>query len=118
VVLDAYTEPLGQVVDRALERGIIERHELPALLADEVVVMLPARLGALEPRQALADRHALDESVVDEQLEHAVNARATRRLAPSTERVLDLDGAQSARLTGQKVDDPFARSAAFEACAR
>jgi len=66
MVLDPHTEPLGQVVDRALERRIVERDELPALVADEMVVVLAVGLRALEPGLAVADGHALDEAVVNQ----------------------------------------------------
>jgi len=66
VVFDPHPEPLREIVDRPLERRIVERHELPALFAQEMVVMLAARLGALEPRLPVADGHAFDEPVVDE----------------------------------------------------
>ena len=77
-------------------------------------MVLAARVAALEPRLPVADRDALDEPVLDEQLEHPVDARAPGRRPGGAELVLDLDRAQRARLARQQVDHPLARAAALE----
>ena len=43
--------------------------------------MLAARVGALEPRLPVADGHPLDQPVLDQQVEHAVDAGAAGRVA-------------------------------------
>ena len=118
VVLDAHAEPLGQVVDRPLQSRIVERHELPALLAHKMMVVLAARLGPFEPRLPVADGHALDEPVLGQQIEHAIDARAAGRLALCPERILDLDRAQGARLPCQEVNDSLTGAAALETRSR
>ena len=64
--------------------------------------MLPAGLRALEPRLPVADGNAFDKPVIDEQFEHAVDARAAGRLALRAERVLDFNRAQSTRLLASR----------------
>ena len=98
MAVDAHAEPLRQTVDRPLEPRIVERDEPAALLAEEMVVVLAAGLRALEPRLPVADVDPLDEPVLDEQVEHAVDAGAAGRAAVGAQRVLDLDRAQRARL--------------------
>ena len=119
-MLDAYAEPLAERVDRSLQAGVVERDQLAALLADEVMVVMAAGLGALESGLAVADLDALDEAVLDEQLEDAVDAGAAGGLALVAERVLDLDRAQSARLGRQQCDHALtgAPSAKTRACER
>ena len=66
MAVDANTEPLGQLGDRPLKPGVVERDESAALLADEVVMMVRRPEYALEPRLPVADRDPLDEAVLDE----------------------------------------------------
>ena len=63
------------LVDRTLEPLVRERLDLPAIVADEVVMMLAARLPCFETRAARAGVDPLDELVLDEQVEHAIDAR-------------------------------------------
>ena len=59
----------------------------------------PLGSASLEPRLPVADVDPLDEPVLDQQIEHAVDARAAGRAARSAaQRVLDLDRAERARL--------------------
>ena len=65
----AEAEPVGQLVDRALEGGILERDELAALIADEVmVVLLPGRVGWLVSGDPVAEVEPVDEVVVVQEL--------------------------------------------------
>lgn len=106
-MLDSDSEALGDPVYLALQPRIVERNELAALLADQVVMVLPARVDRLEAGLTLADRHALDQSVLDEQLQHAIDARAAYRRALGAQLVLDLHGAEGAGLARQQFDDPL-----------
>jgi hypothetical protein len=105
-------------MDRALEPRVVERDQTAAPLANQVVVMLPAGEGPLESSQPLTNRDPLVESVLDQELEHPVHARAPDPLASGAQRVLDLDCAQRARLGRKQLDDPLARAAASEPRAR
>ena len=55
-----------------------------------MVVVLAARMRPLEPCQPVPYRHALDQTVVDQQVEHPVDAGAAGGLSRIAERVLDL----------------------------
>ena len=117
MAVDADAEPLGQLGDRPLKPGVVERDEPPALLTDEVVVVMAVRKHALEPRLPVPDGNPLDESVQGEQVEHAIDARAARGAAGATlppQRILDLDGAERARLRRKQLDHPVARPAALQ----
>jgi hypothetical protein len=103
-------EPVREPVDRALERRIVERDQLAATLAQEVVVMLTGGIGELVPRDAIADVESVDEVVFLEQLQHSVDAGTTDpALATATKCVLDLKRAQSAVLAGEQLDQLVAR---------
>ena len=71
VVAAATRDPLH----RLLERWILERLHLAAVVADEVVVVLAARVGGLEARDAVSQVDPLHEAGAGEALEHAVDAR-------------------------------------------
>ena len=77
--------------------------------------MMPIRQHALEPRLPVPDRDALDETVLNQQVEHSVDARAARCPTLRTQRILDLDDAQSTRLCREQLNHAVARSAALEA---
>ena len=114
-MLDSHAEAIGQVVNRLLEGSVVKCYEPPALVADEVVMVLAARMRALEPRLAGPHRHALDQAMVDEQIQHPVDARAPCRLARRPQRVLDLHRAQRAWLASEQFDDSLTRATALEA---
>ncbi len=115
MVLDVHVETCGEAVDCALEAGVVECDELAASVAEQVVVMVAVGVDALEAGVSLVDREALDEAVLDEQVEHAVDTRAADRLSLGAQRVLDLDCGERARLAGEQVDDPRPRAAALVA---
>ena len=53
-------------LDRALERGVVERLDLAAARADEVMVMVVAGAHRLEARDAVAEVDALQQALLDE----------------------------------------------------
>ncbi len=112
MVLNARPEPLRDTVDGSFEAWIIEGDQASALAADQMVVVLPAGDDPLKARQSRPHGHALDKSVLDEQIEHAIDARPADSPPIGAEGVLDLDGAQGTGLLGQQPDDPLPRTAA------
>lgn len=65
----AEAEPVGQLVDRALEGGVLERDEPAALVADKVMVMLlPGRVGWLVSSDPVAEVQPVHEVVVVQEL--------------------------------------------------
>ena len=118
MTVDADAEALREAMDRALESRIVERHETPALLADQVMVVLTARLRALEPRLPVPHLHSLHQTVLDQQVEHPVDAGATDRLRLGPQRVFYLHRAERAGFLRKQLDHSLARAPALESRAR
>jgi len=57
------------------ETFVLERLDLAAAVADQVVVMVAAGMSRLEPRDRVADLDALDKALVGEKVEDPVDAR-------------------------------------------
>jgi len=112
---DPGAETIGQAVDRPLQSGIVKRDQPTALLADHVVVVLAAGMLALEARLPIADREPLHEPVIDEQIEHAVDAGASGRATLGPQLILDLDCAERTGLRGKQLDHPLPRTAVLQA---
>src|SRR5450755_1507380 len=117
VVLHLDAEALGEIVDRPLEAGVVEGDQAAAIAADQMVVVGAARIDRLEARLAGADRDPLREPVLDEQVQHAVDAGAADRRALRAEGVLDLDRAERAGLAREQLDHALPGSTALMACA-
>lgn len=71
---DLVAPPAGNALERLLERRVLERLDLPAIAADEVVVMVSARVDALEARDSVAEIHALDEAELVQPFESSIDA--------------------------------------------
>ncbi len=95
----------------ALERRVVEHLDAPALIADEVVMVLAAREGGLEARDTAAENDAMDESEIRELLEHAVDARDADALAVVSEPVEQLLSGEAAVLALQVGDHLVASTA-------
>ena len=80
-VVRARPGSLLDIVDRALECLVGERLDLAAVVADQMVMMLAARVARLEPRAPRAGVDPLDEPSLDEQVEQPVDARDADRPA-------------------------------------
>ena len=65
----------GDLAQRLLEPVILERLDLAAVVADEVVVVLAAGNRRLEARDAVSDLDPLDDAELREHVEGAVDAR-------------------------------------------
>ena len=95
----------------ALELVVRECLDLAAVVADEVVVMLAAGVDRLEARCAGADVDALDEAVLAQLLEDAVDAGDPDAAAFRAQLVEDLLRGQAAVLAPQQLDDGAAGAA-------
>ena len=84
VTFDYCIEPPAKFPDRALERSVLERDDIAAFGAQQMVVVLAARMGRLESCGAVANLDALHEAHLDQHIEHAVDARDTDRAAAVT----------------------------------
>jgi hypothetical protein len=96
---------------RSLELVVGERLDLAAVVADKVVVMLTAGVKGLEARRAGADVDALDEPVLAQPLEDAVDAGNSDAAALRSQLVEDFLGGQAAVLSPEQLDDRSARAA-------
>src|SRR5215813_6929698 len=114
---DGIPRRLLEAVDRPFEAGILERLDLPAGVADEMVVMLAAGADGLEARDARAEVDALQEPLGGEQLEHAVDARDPDAAAVCAQAVEDLLSGQAAVLLGKELDHGAACTPVAEALA-
>lgn len=115
MALDGDAEAAGETVDRSLEARVVERDELTALLADQMMVMVAAGMRALEARLSLSHLETLKEAVLQQQIEYAVDRGATGGPTLHPEGVFDLGCAERARLRGQKADHPIACLASLQA---
>jgi hypothetical protein len=111
MVVYADAESLRDAVNGTLECRIVERDQAAAAIAHEMVVVLAAGECPLEPREVTPDAHPLNQPMLDQQLEDAVDRGTTDPGSLGSELVLDLDGTQRAWLLRQQVDDPFPSSA-------
>ena len=105
----------GEPVDGALELVVGEGLHVAAAVADHVVMVVAVGARGLVARGALADLDAGDEAEPDELVEHAVDRGARDGAILGAQRVLDVVGAQRARLAIEQGDDRGPRAAAAEA---
>jgi hypothetical protein len=82
--------PVGDSLDRGLERRILERLNLPAVVAHEVVMVVAARMRGLEARDSVSQVDALDETQVGHAVEGAVDARNPDPSAARADAIVDL----------------------------
>jgi hypothetical protein len=126
VVLGAKPEAVRQQRDRPLQRWVVERDKLAALVADHVVVVLAGRVDDLVSGDAVAEVQAIDQIMVLEEIEDAVDACAAdrpRAASCGAEGILYLERAQGAVLAGEKLDErvpggPFLMARPLEDLAR
>ena len=85
-------------LERLLERLVVESLDAAALVADEVVVVLDARLHGLEAGKAVSDVDPLEQPEVGELVEAAVDARDPDGTPLVAEAVVDLLRRQAAVL--------------------
>lgn len=95
----------GDALDRRLEPGVCERLDLPAVVADEMVVMLAVGVSRLEARDAVAEVDPLHEAELVHPVECAVDARDPDAAAARADGVVDLLGRETAVLLAEKLDD-------------
>lgn len=91
-------------VERLLESGIVERVDLSALPAHEMMVMLATGMRGLEARDALTEVDPMDEAQVGELLEHPVHACDADSATVSSKPVEELLCREATVLRGQKAD--------------
>jgi len=97
VVLYAEPEAARDAGDGFLQLSVIEGHQPSAHLAEKVVmVVLAARERTLKPCEPRSDSDPLNQGVLGQQLQHAVDGRPPDAPAVRPQDVLDLDRAERA----------------------
>ena len=102
---DGIAGPTLDLVEGALELVVGERLDLAAVVADEVVMVLAAGVGGLVTSGSSAEVDALDETLLGQQVEHAVDARDPDAAAFRAQAVEDLLCSQAAVLAAEQLDD-------------
>src|SRR5262249_45921434 len=115
VVRDRVAGPALDLAQRLLELLVLEGLDLPAVLADEVMVVLAAAVRGLEVRRARAELDPVHEAAVGQQVEHPVDGRDPDRTALASEGVEHLLRREAAVLATEKLDYGSARAPAAEA---
>ena len=95
----------------ALELVVGESFDLAAVVADEVVMVLAVRVEGLEAGRARPDVDALNEPILAQLLEHAVDARDPDATPLGPQLIEDLLRGQAAVLASKKLDDGAAGAA-------
>ena len=108
---DLVLEPRRQAIDRTLERRVLERADLAAAVADNVMMMLAAGKRRLVGGR-LSKLHPAHQAHAGEQLERAVDACDAGVAAAGAQVVEDLLGGKAAVLTRDHVQHRRARAAA------
>ena len=103
----------GHLIPRALfdapqslfEAIVLERIDLAAVVAHDVMVMVTAGLSRLVARRSVAELDLLDEAVGAELVERPIDAREPNSAAGGAKEVEDLLGGDAAGLSSEQIDD-------------
>ena len=108
---DGVAGPAFDLSEGALELVVGEGLDLAAVVADEVVVVLAAGVDRLKARGAGTDVDALDEAILAQLLEDAVDAGYPDAAAFRAQLVEDLLRGEATVLASQQLDDGTAGAA-------
>jgi hypothetical protein len=111
VLVDAEGGCLRDGIDYVLEAIVAERLDPAAVVADEVVMMVAARLGRLVPRPAGSKLETMDEPELGQRVERTVNAGDPDGRPLLSNLRVDLRHRQAAVLGCDCVDDRQSRPA-------
>lgn len=109
---DDVAASVGDALDRRFERRILERLDLPAVVAHEVVVMIPTRVGRLVARDSVAEVDTVDEPELVHAVERAVHGCDPDPFAARAETIVDLVCREAAILLAEQLDHDAPRAAA------
>jgi hypothetical protein len=104
VARDRVAGPAFDLPQRTLELVVGEGLDLAAVVADEVVMMLTPGVDRLEAGRTGPDVDPLNEAVLAQLLEHAVDAGDSDRPALRAQLIEDLLGGQAAILSAEQLD--------------
>ena len=117
VLVDRELEPLRERGDGLLEPVVRELSDAAAAIADDVVMVLAARMRGLVARAAVSHVQAVHEAEAVEHLERAVDARNSHPRLAGAQLVGDLLRGRAAVLPSQRRRRRAARSTRSEALA-
>jgi hypothetical protein len=100
---DLVLEPAPDPLECPFEWGVGEGLNPPAVVADEVVMVLAARESRLVARHS-SEIDALNEPALQEDVEYAVDGGEANRTTGVAKSVEDLLGAQTAALLAEELD--------------
>lgn len=103
--------PDRDALDRRLERRVLERFDLAAVVAHEMVVVVAIGSSRLESGHAVAELDSLDEIELCETVERAVHARDADLDAGVAYALVNLTGREAAVLTVEEPDHLAPRAA-------
>ena len=98
----------GDARERRLEPRVAELLDTATVVADEVMVVLPARQGALEACRPTAEVYPVDEAELGELIQDTVDARDPDLTAVRSQPVEHLLGGQAAVVLAEMGDDRLA----------
>lgn len=104
MLLDPECRRPGDVLDHALEAIVAERLDPSAVRADQVMVVIAARLSRLVVRPARAQFEPVHEPELGESLQRPVDAGDPGSAATTPHAVVDLLDREAAALVRQRVD--------------
>ena len=109
VVVESEVTGACDPADGSLETRIVERLDLAALAADEVMVVFAARVSGLEASDAISEVDSMHELHVGELIEYAVDACQTDGATLGPELVEEFLCREAATLHCKLGDDRLAR---------
>lgn len=101
----------AETIDCALERGVLEPGDLPAAVADDVVMVVAAWDQRLVSGAAVPQFDAGDEPGPVQEIERPVDAGRAHPIAAGAQALGDLLGAEAAVLESQQPDNGPPRAA-------
>ena len=101
----ADVEAARGALERLLEPGVRKRLDLAAVVADEMVMVLPVQVGRLEAGDAVTDLDPLHEVEIDELFERPIHARDPNAATLTADAVEDLLRRTAAGLGTEMLDN-------------
>lgn len=107
MAVDPDAKPVADAINRQLETGIVERHQTTAAIADEMVVVLAGWVRHLVAGDPVADVEPVDQLVVVQKLERAIDAGATDPTVIVLQHIFDLLRAEGTVSLREELDQPI-----------
>ena len=98
-------------IDRALEVGVVKRHQTPAGVTQKMMVVRTGGVNQLIAGRGVAQLQTPHQAPLLQKLQDAIDARTRHAALAGAQTIFDLQRAEGARLAREQVDDGVARSA-------